>query len=516
MITLQQTQAIFHTANIWAFTADILSPNDPQLYEAIVTLSQHSDRKLATDTVHQLTELMLTHFWTGYDFSEKSFAYMDLSGFDFRKTNFTRASLMWTKLNNANLEWTQFICPLTERMSATWANMSGVYAHSACFAVTNFSNAKIENSKDMTWSLFHGCNLSHASFRGSNLSGTSFYQCDLSYADFTDCNLSSCCFIEGIGTHATFERCEAQGVYFTKMNLEGFSIHSSNASHSTFLHCNLTHAHIQSSSFEAASFSFSSLKEATIAACTISSASFYNSTLTATDFHGSSLTRSTFDSCMGDRVCFFGANMTDASIQSCAFDKAIFISVKWENLRILNATLTEGQFSKNIQATRAEEVLQKKWISTEQLVSFQWRAFFVRDSNLCNANFSESYLYRAFFTGDHVHGMQLDNADFTDALLIQAYIAASAKNASFRWATLTYGRLNQSDFSGSDFSNAVFYMAVLTKTDMTRTNLQNVKPPFFNDRTKWLESAENVSPEVAQRCSTFSDALHKKNNIRST
>lgn len=100
--------------------------------------------------------------------------------------------------------------------------------------------------------------------------------------------------------------------------------------------------------------------------------------------------------------------------------------------------------------------------------------------------------------------------------MIQSYIAWNLIDSNFSNTNLTYGRLNQSNFSWVNFTNSSLYKSVLTKVNFTWVNLQNVNPPFFIDRTKWIEKAENISNDLINYIETFNNLNNSLNQIKST
>ena len=133
--------------------------------------------------------------------------------------------------------------------------------------------------------------------------------------------------------------------------------------------------------------------------------------------------------------------MSGATLSHLTLPGAVFHHAKMENTFVLNSALVEAAF-----------------------FDVKGRGLTFRDCDLERASFRGAYLYRAVFTGDPVTGMILDGADFSDANLIQATIAASAREASFRNARAAYARLNQTDLTGAFLDGFRPYKASTVKT----------------------------------------------------
>ena len=182
-----------------------------------------------------------------------------------------------------------------------------------------------------------------------------------------------------------------------------------------------------------------------------------------------------------------------------------YIHIKWKNnweyiYRILwENTWRENNFSYSDKYSP----MKARWLN-------------IRNSDLSKSNFKDVYMYRSFFTWDHVENMDLSFCDFTWALMIQSYIAWNLAYSNFSNTNLTYWRLNQSNFSWVDLSNSSLYKSVLTKTNFSNVNLKNVNPPFFIDRTKWIEKAKNISDDLKNYIKEFNNLNNNLEKIKST
>lgn len=167
------------------------------------------------------------------------------------------------------------------------------------------------------------------------------------------------------------------------------------------------------------------------------------------------------------------------SIEESVITKSDFSWTHAEDLRILNSNMSENNFS----YSNTYFPMKARWLN-------------VRNSDLSKSNFKDVYMYRSFFTWDHVENMDLSFCDFSWALMIQSYIAWNLINSNFSNTNLTYWRLNQSNFSD--------------------INLKNVTPPFFIDRTKWIENAKNISEYLKNYIKVFNELNNNLEKIKST
>ncbi len=146
-----------------------------------------------------------------------------------------------------------------------------------------------------------------------------------------------------------------------------------------------------------------------------------------------------------------------------------------ENARLLECDVSDSRFT-NLDDERGH-------------ASFTGRGLMARDCHLARADFTDAYLYRASFTGDPVIGMRMDDAKFTGANLIQAYVAAALPGADLRCMHAAYSRFNQSDLTGADLTGAGLYQSSFVKVVLTGADLTAVSAPLFLDRCKGVTDA---------------------------
>ncbi len=146
-----------------------------------------------------------------------------------------------------------------------------------------------------------------------------------------------------------------------------------------------------------------------------------------------------------------------------------------ENARLLECDVSDSRFT-NLDDERGH-------------ASFTGRGLTARDCHLARADFTDAYLYRASFTGDPVIGMRMDDAKFTGANLIQAYVAAALPGADLRCMHAAYSRFNQSDLTGADLTGAGLYQSSFVKVVLTGADLTAVSAPLFLDRCKGVTDA---------------------------
>lgn len=378
----------------------------------------------------------------GMNASGKDLSQLDLSGVDLHDVNFNRASLASTNLAGAILNGASLVCPVIERTTMRNASALGVYAHAMAAVSSDWSGIRFQ-SPDCTGALFHGVKLVDADLSGSNFAGTTFYQCDLSGAILTDTVLDHAVFNECVMDGTAFARAKMEGCLISRssvrrLNLSGAIAPGLKVSRSTgqSVGWNFTGAHLRGASFDETAFFRCRFDGADL-----ERARFLGCALGETVFSTANLRSARFDSVIGNVVQFADTDLSGASLAHVITLNAGFDGAKMENTFVLECDMPGSG-----------------------LRAIKGRGLTFRDCNLAESTFRDAYLYRAVFTGDPVTGMILDRCDFTGANLIQATIAASAREAILRNARAAYARLNQTDLTGAMLDGFKAYKASTVKT----------------------------------------------------
>ena len=179
----------------------------------------------------------------GCDLSEVELLGKDLSGYDFRRANFSGA-----KLNGSSLEWGDF----------TGANFRGA----------NLTGVQF-NQSDLTQAMFHGATLKGAEFKYASFRETDLEGVDLSGLDWSGLNLRGLklkgALLKGTDlTDAYLEGTDLSGADLSGAKLVRSGIVRSNLSGANLREVNLTGAVIILSNLSNADFSLSRLDEAYI------------------------------------------------------------------------------------------------------------------------------------------------------------------------------------------------------------------------------------------------------------
>lgn len=435
------------------------------------TLDVDSRRNQSRDFI---TCLLKDGHGHGPDLSDTNISGLNLEGVDLRRANLTRARLNSTSLRGADLREAKLICPLAERACFDKADMRGIYAHGFAMQIGSMVEADLSGAADITGALFHGVKASGSIWAGANLAGTTFYQCDLRDADFGSANLTGAIFNESL----------LDGCKFDGARLDEASILKSSGSRISFAYATGEGLSLQRMTqleglkgdgaiLRGLRLRNCSLRDASFRKADLSDASLIGIRLENGDFTEADLTRATWNHVSGT-ARFTRAILAQASFVHVVLPEARFDGAQAENMRIVECDLTDACFALD-----------------ENGLPFRSRALSVRDSNLTGADFRGAYLYRAMFTGDPVANMRLDKANFSDANIIQAYIAASMRQALLVCSHAAYVRINQTDLTDASLAGAELFQASIVKANLRRTNLSGVMPPL------WLDRCEGLTEENA-------------------
>lgn len=477
------------TKELWFDTVvkDIGSHID--VLRAIVKESDHDE---ATLVISQITEVLLEKTGSGLSLSDKDLSDLNLAGFDLRSANLNRARLYGTDLSHANLHGASLICPGLERTNFAGADLSEAYIHAFAAQVCNFSNAILTNLSDCTGSLFHGCTMVNAQLAGSPLAGSTFYQCDLTGASFASASLQGATFNECCMDATDLSDSHVSQVTVTKCALNGATFQGANGDGVALNRCPLANDMSLNSatlpSLTITDCSFVGLKAASLDA---SGASVNNLHLLDGQLSGAIFERSLLNTVSFRKSNFQGANFNQSLLVSSSLDDCDLSRGKGENISVIESNL-----------------------SSCNMHSLSARCLTVRDSMFQDCSFKSANLYRAMITGDPPRNMILRNIDFSDCILVQAYLAARFDSCRLNSSKMTYARINQSVFSDSEMQNVALYEVSAIKTVFEGTPLGYHDEPVFSDRCKGLLDALDASP-TREFCKKL-EALISEHKVKST
>lgn len=190
--------------------------------------------------------------------------------------------------------------------------------------------------------------------------------------------------------------------------------------------------------------------------------------------------------CSLPRVNLSGADLADSSLVRISAPGARFDRAIADNSRWLSCAMTDASFA----GMHAENwAVVECTLSRAAMPGIQMRCAHIRNSTLTGADLTDAYLYRAMITGDPPATMDLQGAKLTNAVLVQAYLAANLSAADLRNVGLAYGRLNQAKLAGADLRGSQLFECSLVKTDFTNACMAGIAPPVLADRCSGLEEA---------------------------
>lgn len=453
--------------------------------DALRRLATSDDRAVAMAEVSALTRGLIEATGRGLVLDEADLSGLDLSGFDLRQAVFNRAILHGTNFASANLSGAMLICPGTERTCFREANLYGTYIHAFAAQVCDFRGANLGAIVDGTGSLFHGCDMEEAVFDHAMLAGSMFYQCSLRSASARCVSLQGCSFVECAADRLVLAGAGLDQVVFNKSSLDHASLAGARGEGVSLVRCTISGG---------LDLSHAALPALRILRCRIDGLDARSLDASDADFTLCDFTAATFAKARLVRARFstaglLGADFTDGHLdgtcfRDCTAKGAVFAFAQLENASFTECNLAGADFSR-----------------------IRARSMHSRDCNLTGSRFIGAYLYRAVLTGDHPAAHSMKSADFSNAVLVQAYVVGDLSGGSLRGARAAYSRLNQCLLRNVDLTGASLFQSSMVKSDLTGAKLDGVAPPFFPDRCRGLE--DSAPQELRSYVTAFSDVLSR-------
>lgn len=425
------------------------------------------DRHAARRSVADLTEQLITRTGRGLQLSDSDLGGLDLSGFDLRSAQLSRAVLHSTKLVGADLSDAVMICPGMERTDLTRASLRQAYIHALAAQTCRFDDADLTGLRDATGSLFHGCSMRGAQLSGAHLAGATFYQCDLSGSDLSAAALQGAAVNECTLRDASLSRAEVSQFAVTKSSLTGADLSGATgegmilqrlADSDDLVLTGATLPRLRLHGIRGARW-----RGAGVA---MPGADLAHVTLEEADLAAADLSEASIARCALPGATLTGASLVGARVYKSALAGAVLSDVQAENLHVVESSLCSAKMD-----------------------GFVGRCTVMRDCDLRDADLSRSNLYRAMITGDPPSGMAMTNVDLSGAILVQAYVAADLTGAVLRGVNAAYSRFSQSDLHDADLTGAAMYQSTWVKVKCEAMRARALTGPFFADRCPGLLAA---------------------------
>lgn len=208
----------------------------------------------------------------------------DLSGINFRNTNFTKASLKNSRFASAGDDgrlgtFDDWISDLSGA-DLTEADLTGAFLSNTVLKYSNFLKANL-NKANLSSSDLTGANFSSAKLLGSNLQ-----QANLTDAKFTGAELSSANFSNSDLKTARLTSAKAPGANFQFSNLRQANFKNADLSAVNFAGSNLQEADLTSAKLTGSNFKNARLQDANFKNANLSLVNFQGAKLDGTNFKG--------------------------------------------------------------------------------------------------------------------------------------------------------------------------------------------------------------------------------------
>jgi uncharacterized protein YjbI with pentapeptide repeats len=445
----------------------------PSHAQLIADCARLADRVQARDQVRDLTEQMITETGRGLDLAQADLSGTNLSGFDLRFAILNRASLYGSRLAGADLTGASLVCTGMERTDFTDAILKGAYVHSMAAQASNFTRADLSGLVDATGALFHGCNLTSASFAEAELAGTVFYQCDLAGVGGQGADLRGVAFNECRMDHADLTRARVDDVSILRSSIRGLILDHARGRGV------VVQRPTSADDLSLADASLPGLRLSEVRSRRLAGAHLHapgidvqGCRLFGADLSHTDLSRGRWDQSSLDEANVAGGVLADSSWFCVSATGTDMTNATGEGMTASDCTFTEALFA-----------------------GFAARYATFRNCDFRSADFTGAYLYRASFIGDPPASACLAEARLDGANLTQAYLAADFTGASIRQAWAAYARVNQSIFVNADLRGTSLFHASAVKTDFTGARLGGQRGAIFADRCPGLSEALGQSED---------------------
>ena len=435
--------------------------------EMLRALAAEFDREAACRSVADLTEQLIMRTGRGLQLSDSDLGGLDLSGFDLRSAQLSRAVLHSTKLIGADLSDAVMICPGMERTDLTRASLRQAYVHALAAQTCRFDDADLTGLRDATGSLFHGCSMRGVRLPGAHLAGATFYQCDLSGSDLSAAALQGATVNECTLRDASLCRAEVSQFTVTKSSITGGDLSGATgegvvlqrlADSDGLVLTGATLPRLRLHGIRGARWRG--------AGAAMPGADLAHVTLDEADLAAADLSEASIAHCALSGATLAGASLVGARVYKSILAGTVLSDVQAENLHVVESSLRSAKMD-----------------------GFVGRCTVMRDCDLRDVDLSRSNLYRAMITGDPPSSMAMTNVDLSGAILVQAYLAADLTGAVLRGVNAAYSRFSQSDLHGADLTGAAMYQSTWVKVKCDGMRAPALTGPFFADRCSGLLTA---------------------------
>ena len=239
-------------------------------------------REKARKSVKKTNEKLIQETGWGFNMTDLDFSNLDLSEFQLSRSILDGTIIKSTNFSKCCLIESLFRPCVVHRGKFDKVNFEDSFAHAIAWHNSTFIDANMQNLKDATGGLFHGCDMIGAKLNGSILDGTTFYQCKMKEVDMDGCSLNGSTFNETIlvnskmtnlnAENLTMLNCYARGSNFTNSRLYLSTIkggHNADFTDSdftgsiltrSFVHANLKGSDFNNSILEHATFDLSDMR----------------------------------------------------------------------------------------------------------------------------------------------------------------------------------------------------------------------------------------------------------------
>lgn len=408
--------------------------------------------------------------FTAIDISGEDYSHLPLEGVDFSGSKLTGAILQKSDLSRA-----AFV-----GATLAGADLGGAVLIAAQFEQSGLQGATL-TAAELADSRFVAC-----AFASAELGPAIFYKADLSRVGFVSAGLAGVNFRFARLEATKFERCDLQGAWvidaaltgtrFTDCDFTGAEFRGTVALDATFEHCTFSGANLGAAQWLGTTFVDCKFPDADF-----SGAKFSGAVFKACDLSGARWTEAPHWGDFPEPRSDFTGSKVAAAFLGAAWNNLVLTGVEWSGL----PARIEGLNARNA-------VLTGMRLTGLDLANADFTDATMCGVGLSGANLTQARFTRADLRGADLSGCQLMRADFTNASLQggdgydPAILSdAALMDARFDGADLSYTLFVRSCFwgesasvagatiSATDFSNA--YLVGVSFADVARKTLSGAR-----------------------------------------